>query len=134
MVVAYLYASAIPKYNTPTWSTSVDFLNELHAPAFAFIIRDTDLDGAQRPLNYSVNEFGDVIAAYRSSTTTTEYYLKGKGGLYIDRFRVAGSNYTTVIANSSALGATVSNPLGSVFRFSMNGTCTYHESSTQTTT
>jgi len=38
LVVVYLYASAIPQYNTPRWQRGVNFTDTLSLPAFAFIM------------------------------------------------------------------------------------------------
>jgi len=119
ITLSYLLLSAVPKYNTPIWQSSVRFVNEVPVPAVALIIQHTDYTGRELMVNYTQTESGRLADA-AIFTANRSFLIDGPGILYQESFNFDGvGTFTALVANASGLRQSVEVPLGSGIQVSL---------------
>lgn len=124
ITLCYLLYSAVPKFNTPVWQSSVDFLNEVPVPAVAIMVMHIDIGGTQMPISYS-NSSGDRLADAILFDGFRGYPILEPRNVYEENFQLPVGNFTAVVVNASTARRSLDSPLGSSISISVNITCEY---------
>ncbi|KPI45040.1 uncharacterized protein AB675_2625 [Cyphellophora attinorum] len=116
-VLAYLLLSAIPKYNAPTWQTSIDVAAVMPVPAIAMIVLENDdLLSPARFANETYDGVPIGLPAFVSSTNVTNNLTyTGPPALYRQQEVLPASivnlSIDAIVSNSTIVQPTVGTPL-----------------------
>jgi hypothetical protein len=125
LVVVYLYASAIPQYNTPKWQSGVNFTDTINLPAFAFILSNnyfrTPAD-TSRTFCYDLLSNGKSVFCPKAafSGTPTELYLTSSANPDVIAY-IFNSTHIQREANTGQLG--FNQALGNQVQISIDVDC-----------
>jgi hypothetical protein len=116
-VLAYLLLSAIPKYNTATWKTSIDVSGVMPVPAIAMImIENDDLFAPARFANVTYDGIPISLPAVVSSTNVTNNFTYTEPPALYRQHEVLPASIVNlsidaIVSNSTIVQPTVGTPL-----------------------
>lgn len=124
ITICYLFFSAIPNHNTPTWEASVDVLNSVPVPALAFLLPHIDPQTTYNPVELAPNtEDGDLQAYVFVNTDVQPYNTTGSRYSESITLEAYSTPFTAVVANSSRVWPTLNNPIASGLTATLAITC-----------